>query len=175
MSVGYRRALQKLALVLALVLGASGLSLNPALAQPAVRTPSSTLAPLGPETTVPFGWVDFCRRYKECDVQTQAPQAINLTTAAFRKLDSINALVNNSIEPVSDSEHAGVVDAWDYPSDGKGDCEDFALLKRRLLIEAGFPRGALLLTVVKDEHGDGHSVLMVRTTRGDFVLDNLVD
>jgi predicted transglutaminase-like cysteine proteinase len=93
----------------------------------------------------------------------------------MRKLASINAFVNSSIEPVLDSEHAGVVDAWDYPTDGKGDCEDYALLKRRLLIEAGFPRAALLLAVVKDEQGDGHSVLLARTNRGDFVLDNLAD
>ena len=88
---------------------------------------------------------------------------------------SINAWVNANIDPVSDKDHWGVVEEWDYPYDGKGDCEDFALLKRRMLIEEGFPAGALLLTVVKDAHGDGHSVLTVKTSRGDFVLDNLDD
>ena len=72
-------------------------------------------------------------------------------------------------------EHSGAPDSWDYPTDGKGDCEDYALLKRRMLVEAGFPRTALLMAVVKDQHGDGHSVLMARTSHGDFVLDNLVD
>ena len=60
-------------------------------------------------------------------------------------------------------------DRWDYPSDGKGDCEDYALFKRKILIEEGFPRQALLMTVVKDEHNEGHSVLTVKTSAGEFV------
>jgi predicted transglutaminase-like cysteine proteinase len=157
-----------------LALIALSLSVLPAAA--GARLPTSTLSPLGPETSVPFGWVDFCQRYSgECDAADGGPQTIELTAAALRKLESVNAVVNNKIEPVSDAEHAGAPDAWDYPTDGKGDCEDYALLKRRVLMEAGFPRGALLLAVVKDEHGDGHAVLMARTSRGDFVLDNLAD
>ncbi|QGM99513.1 transglutaminase-like cysteine peptidase [Methylocystis parvus OBBP] len=159
---------------LALALAALGLSALPAMA--GAKLPTATLSPLGPETSVPFGWVDFCQRYSaECDDGDRAPQAIDLTPAAMRKIEGVNALVNNKIEPVSDAEHAGAPDAWDYPTDGKGDCEDYALLKRRVLMEAGFPRAALLLAVVKDEHGDGHAVLMARTNRGDFVLDNLAD
>lgn len=165
-----RQALKALSLALA----ALGLSVLPAAA--GAKLPAATVSPLGPETTVPYGWVDFCQRYSgECDEATRAPQTIELTPAALRKIEGVNALVNNKIEPVSDAEHAGAPDAWDYPADGKGDCEDYALLKRRVLIEAGFPRAALLLTVVKDEHGDGHAVLMARTDRGDFILDNLAD
>jgi predicted transglutaminase-like cysteine proteinase len=145
-------------------------------AQAGVRIPVSSFAPLGPETSIPFGWVDFCQRYSgECDEAPHAAQTIELTAATYRKIEGVNALVNTQIEPVSDALHAGAPDAWDYPEDGKGDCEDYALMKRRLLIRAGFPRGALLLAVVKDEHGDGHSVLIARTGRGDFVLDNLED
>lgn len=159
---------------LVLALAALGLSALPASAS--ARLAASTLSPLGPETSVPFGWVDFCQRYSgECDEAARAPQNIDLTPAAMRRIEGVNALVNSKVEPVSDAEHAGAPDAWDYPTDGKGDCEDYALLKRRVLIEAGFPRAALLLTVVKDEHGDGHAVLMARTNRGDYVLDNLAD
>jgi predicted transglutaminase-like cysteine proteinase len=161
---------------LALMLAALALALPSGWAQASGRLERSSPVPAGAETSVPFGWIDFCHRYRgECDEAGRAPEAIALTAAAMRKLASINAFVNSSIEPVLDSEHAGVVDAWDYPTDGKGDCEDYALLKRRLLIEAGFPRAALLLAVVKDEQGDGHSVLLARTNRGDFVLDNLAD
>ena len=46
------------------------------------------------------------------------------------------------------------------------------LLKRRMLMEAGWPREALLITVVRDQKGDGHAVLTVKTDRGEFVLDN---
>jgi len=47
---------------------------------------------------------------------------------------------------VTDLENWGVVERWSHPDDGYGDCEDYALLKRRMLIEAGWPREALLLT-----------------------------
>ena len=137
---------------------------------------TSSFAALGPETSVPYGWVDFCQRYQaECVDQAGAPAAIELTAAAFSRISRINSWVNKSISPLADNDHWGAVDAWDYPTDGRGDCEDYALLKRRMLIEEGFPREALLLTVVKDNNGDGHSVLTLRTTRGDFVLDNLSD
>ena len=46
------------------------------------------------------------------------------------------------------------------------------LEKRKRLIEAGWPRQALLVTVVRDRKGDGHAILTVKTDRGDFVLDN---
>ena len=63
-------------------------------------------------------------------------------------------------------------DRWDIPDDGYGDCEDYQLLKRKLLVKAGLPRRALRMTVVVDQQGEGHAVLMVRTDRGDFILDN---
>jgi predicted transglutaminase-like cysteine proteinase len=65
-----------------------------------------------------------------------------------------------------------VIERWSYPDDGYGDCEDYALLKRRMLIESGWPREALLLTVVRGER-EGHAVLTVTTDKGDYVLDNI--
>ncbi len=148
-----------------------------AQAAPAVADPDmSSFAALGPETSIPFGWVDFCSRYRgECPEETTAPRDIDLTAAAQRRIARINAWVNKRIDPVTDKDHWAAADAWDYPTDGKGDCEDYALLKRRMLMEAGFPREALLMTVVKERNGDGHSVLTIRTNRGEFVLDNLTD
>ena len=69
-------------------------------------------------------------------------------------------------------EHWGVVERWNYPDDGYGDCEDYVLLKRKLLMQAGWPREALLITVVRDKKGDGHAVLTVKTDRGEYILDN---
>jgi predicted transglutaminase-like cysteine proteinase len=69
-------------------------------------------------------------------------------------------------------DHWGVLERWSYPDDGKGDCEDYVLLKRRMLMQAGWPREALLITVVRDKRGDGHAVLTVKTDKGDFILDN---
>ena len=84
----------------------------------------------------------------------------------------VNERVNATILPVTDQDHWGVADRWDYPDDGMGDCEDIQLLKRRVLIEAGLPQRALRMTVVIDELGAGHAVLMARTDRGDYILDN---
>jgi len=85
---------------------------------------------------------------------------------------SINRQVNEAIVPLSDRQHWGVEDRWDYPADGVGDCEDIQLVKRKRLIDAGLPRRALRMTVVIDEAGEGHAVLMARTSQGDFILDN---
>jgi len=155
-------------------LGMAGAALVAVNAKSFAGPETATFATLGPETSVPYGWVDFCQRYRgECQNEETAPQEVELTAAVYRKIARINAWVNENIDPIADVDHWSAVDQWDYPSDGKGDCEDFALLKRRMLIEEGFPRQALLLTVVKEKNGDGHSVLTVKTNRGEFVLDNL--
>ena len=39
-------------------------------------------------------------------------------------------------------------------------------------MSAGVPRQALLITVVRDNRGEGHAVLTVATDKGDLVLDN---
>jgi predicted transglutaminase-like cysteine proteinase len=132
------------------------------------------IAPLGLETSIPFGWVDFCQRHpEECQDNDQVAEDINLTSEALRKISQINVQVNKSIDPITDQDQWGVIDQWDFPNQGRGDCEDYALLKRQKLIESGFPKSALLLTVVKEQNGDGHSVLTLKTDRGDYVLDNL--
>ena len=85
-------------------------------------------------------WVDFCRRYAgECPSTGTQAMDINLTPKAMKAIERINKWVNSNIEAVSDKDHWNVVDQWDYPTDGKGDCEDFVLLKRKLLAEEGFP------------------------------------
>ena len=87
-------------------------------------------------------------------------------------LVTVNRAVNKRIKPITDLKHWGVIDRWDFPDDGWGDCEDYQLLKRKLLVERGLPRRAMRMTVVQDDKGEGHAVLMVRTDRGDFILDN---
>ncbi|MGD9657223.1 MAG: transglutaminase-like cysteine peptidase [Methylocystis sp.] len=157
-----------------MALGMAGAALVAINTKSFAGSETATFATIGSETSVPYGWVDFCQRYRgECRNDETAPQDIELTAAVFRKIARINAWVNKNIDPIADVDHWGSVDRWDYPSDGQGDCEDFALQKRRMLIEEGFPRQALLLTVVKEKNGEGHSVLTVKTNRGEFVLDNL--
>ena len=97
---------------------------------------------------------------------------IALTPAVWRTIAGINRRVNARIKPVTDMAHWGVVDRWDYPDDGFGDCEDIQLLKRKLLMDRHLSRRAMLMTVVIDEIGEGHAVLMIRTDKGDLILDN---
>lgn len=130
------------------------------------------LAPQG-AARPPIGWVDFCDRLPgECRVPTLDAEVVALDNRAMRLIQRVNAEVNRRVKPVSDLVHHGIVEHWSYPDDGKGDCEDYVLEKRRQLIRAGVPRQALLITVVRDLKGDGHSVLTVVTDQGDLVLDN---
>ena len=130
-------------------------------------------AAVGEPTRAPIGWVEFCIRYKpECNTKPSAPRDVVLTPKAWDDLAKVNSWANDNIQPVTDLEHWGVVEQWDYPDDGKGDCEDYVLLKRRMLMQAGWPREALLITVVRDKRGDGHAVLTVKTDRGEYILDN---
>jgi predicted transglutaminase-like cysteine proteinase len=132
-------------------------------------------AALGAPTSPPIGWVQFCQENQsECASRNLPAATIALTEASWRRIVKINADVNNEIVAVTDQEHWGSPEVWSYPTDGKGDCEDYVLEKRRRLAEAGFPLNALLITVVRDLKGDGHAVLTVKTDRGDFVLDNQV-
>ena len=128
---------------------------------------------VGPTARPPIGWVEFCNEYaNECATKPSAPRDVVLSPKAWKDLVRVNKWVNDTIKPVTDLDHWGVVEKWSYPDDGKGDCEDYVLLKRRMLMQAGWPREALLITVVRDKRGDGHAVLTVKTDKGDFILDN---
>ena len=127
----------------------------------------------GEATRPPVGWVEFCADHPvECRVAASAPRDVVLSNRAWADLTRINRWVNENVTPMTDLEHWGAVEKWSYPDDGYGDCEDYVLLKRRMLMEAGWPRAALLITVVREKNGNGHAVLTVKTDKGEFVLDN---
>jgi len=129
--------------------------------------------PVVSETRAPIGWIDFCTQNpRECAGAPSQARDVVLTSKAWRDLVQVNTWVNNAIKPMTDLDHWGVVEKWSYPDDGYGDCEDYVLLKRRMLLQAGWPREALLITVVRDKKDEGHAVLTVKTDKGDFVLDN---
>jgi predicted transglutaminase-like cysteine proteinase len=126
-------------------------------------------------TQPPYGFVLFCERMpEECQQGPPEEQRFSATKDRLSELDAINRAVNRQIEPATDLELYGQVEYWTIPTT-RGDCEDYALLKRKLLLARGWPTSALLITVVRDEHGEGHAVLTARTLQGDFVLDNKVD
>ena len=125
------------------------------------------------DTTQPIGHYEFCQRYPvECRTTGGKGSRVALTKSTWKQLVEINSAVNSQVRPRTDLEMWGKEEVWSFPV-REGDCEDYALLKRRTLVKSGFPESSLLITVVRQPDGSGHAVLTVATDRGDFVLDNL--
>ena len=121
-------------------------------------------------TSQPIGHYEFCQSHpSECG-STGSARRVELTRALWSRIIGINDRVNVMVQPRTDMEMWGKPELWSYPTT-EGDCEDYVLLKRRMLMDRGWPASALLITVVRDENG-GHAVLTVRTDQGDFILDN---
>lgn len=138
----------------------------------ALPTASNPILNMGSAKPI-LGWVKFCESYpSECAINTAEPETVTLTPQVWKTIVSVNQRVNSNVKAITDADHWGAVDVWGFPDDGKGDCEDYQLLKRRILSESGLPRRAMRMTVVIDELGEGHAVLVIRTNQGDYVLDN---
>jgi predicted transglutaminase-like cysteine proteinase len=88
-------------------------------------------------------------------------------------LRHVNTSVNDAIWPQSDQSHYKRLEYWMIPTDGYGDCEDYALTKKRDLMAAGLPESALRLAIVDAGRNGRHMVLTVAAVKGDYVLDNL--
>lgn len=125
-------------------------------------------------TSIPVGHSEFCKtRPGECRANAQVIDAVPLDEQRWNQLLTVNANWNAAVTPVTDQDLYQTAEFWTYPN-GYGDCEDYALAKRRDLINSGWPASTLLMAVVKQPNGEGHAVLLVRTDRGDLVLDNQV-
>jgi predicted transglutaminase-like cysteine proteinase len=136
---------------------------------------SSRSMVVGQMTSQPIGHYDFCKRHSsECIVRTGRGAAPNVTDYGWNVVREVNVSVNASILPRTDEEMHGIEELWSYP-DLEGDCEDYVLLKRLMLMERGFAASDLLITVVRKADGEGHAVLTLRTSEGDYILDNLDD
>jgi len=130
-------------------------------------------APVGAKTSIPIGASTFCKTYRgECGVNRNVVEVMPLDDQRWAQLVDTNNLINTAISPVTDIDYYHEDEVWAYPTDGFGDCEDYALAKRKALIADGWNPSTLLMTVVRERDGAGHAVLMVRTDRGDLVLDN---
>jgi len=124
-------------------------------------------------TSQPIGHHIFCQSYpSECKVRSSQTSAPKLTRERWKQLVEVNSYSNSTIKPVTDLEAFGIEEHWVYPT-SYGDCEDYVLMKRHMLMKLGWPASALLITVVLQPNGEGHAVLTVRTHRADYVLDNL--
>lgn len=123
----------------------------------------------------PAAFVRFCAESPSECMPRKAGTGFTQSAKRLEQLDEVNRRINRAITPMTDIEHYGIEDYWTIPKDGKGDCEDYALLKRHILISLGWPTSSLLMTVVRIENGEGHAVLTARTKFGDLVLDNRTD
>ncbi|MFA5956201.1 transglutaminase-like cysteine peptidase [Hyphomicrobium sp.] len=132
------------------------------------------LAESGPVDPPP-AFKRFCIESPDECIPRQQGKDFAESAKRLEQLDEVNRRINRAIAPETDIEHYGIEDYWTLPKDGKGDCEDYALLKRHILIALGWPTRALLMTVVRIENGEGHAVLTARTKFGDVILDNRSD
>jgi predicted transglutaminase-like cysteine proteinase len=149
------------------------LSANGAFAAQPYPVGQPTYAMLGDAMRAPLGWIEFCGDNPgECGKSTAQPHDIELTSYAWSELDKVNRWVNHHVRPMSDLDHWGVVEKWSIPTDGYGDCEDYVLLKRKMLIDLGWLPEALLITVVRDKMDEAHVVLTVKSDKGEFILDS---
>lgn len=131
---------------------------------------------VGDAVRAPPAFYQFCAHDPaSCRPRGPAVASVALTPRRMADLEAVTRRVNHSIKETPDFAQFGREDVWSYPANGKGDCEDYVLEKRRELIAAGWPSSVLLITVVRDDKGDGHAVLTAVTDRGDVVLDSRSD
>jgi predicted transglutaminase-like cysteine proteinase len=126
-------------------------------------------------TLAPFQHVRFCLRYPaDCKSNPTEIDHIDLDAETSELLKRVNHSVNLSIIPTVKDYGPNLGDGWTIAPD-TGDCNDYAVTKRHQLLESGLPSKALRLSVVKTASGIGHLVLVVVTTKGDVVMDNLTE
>lgn len=90
----------------------------------------------------------------------------------LRLLRQVNNEVNKSVTYKTDLAQYKNIDLWSIPDTRYGDCEDYALLKRQILITKGFDPLELKMTICKTEEGEGHAVLSVDVGPETYILDN---
>jgi predicted transglutaminase-like cysteine proteinase len=122
----------------------------------------------------PMAHVRFCLRYhKDCEIRgiDFRHRNIPLTSDRWNELNAVNREVNQKITP--EPNLGGVATEEWLISPKAGDCNDYAVTKRHILLAHGWPSRALLLSEVVVPSGEHHLVLVVRTKNIDLVLDNL--
>ncbi len=166
-----RPPMRRLAALRAAALAA--LVLGGAVTPGAATGHSTAFAPKGEAVAAPKGARGLCAAHPwACAAsETRSWNARALLTRAR----VVNARVNRAVTEISDKAQYGREEVWALPTARGGDCEDFALLKKRKLMTFGVEPARLMIATVLDRQGRSHAVLLLRTDEGDLVLDNLVD
>jgi predicted transglutaminase-like cysteine proteinase len=89
----------------------------------------------------------------------------------------INRAVNLAIAPTSDMKQWGEPDRWSSPLEtlttGRGDCEDYAIVKYAALLNAGFSEHDVKLIILQNlARNENHAVIVLRIDGEWIVLDN---
>jgi predicted transglutaminase-like cysteine proteinase len=142
--------------------------------KPAIELPLAGKISFGNGAVEPFGEFMLCRRNPSVcrpraarGVATSQGQ-VRLTPDLLQRINAVNLQTNAAIVPAAETNG----DVWKVGG-RTGDCEDYALAKRAKLLQMGFPSSAVLIATAYQRSGAYHAILVVRTDRGDFVLDNL--
>lgn len=123
--------------------------------------------------TLTKNWADFCSRNQVDCVAIPSLETPAYTKQLKQTLIDVNSSVYWKNGYKTDQENFGKKEYWTYPKDNFGDCEDFALLKRKLLAQKGVPLSAMSLARVKEPGAKmAHIVLIVYTDKETFVLDS---
>jgi predicted transglutaminase-like cysteine proteinase len=128
----------------------------------------------GGYTLPPMAFTRFCMRYADqCKPEHIVFRGgpVRLTAERWDDLKEINKKVNDYIVPEPNTEGV-MAERW-IINPASGDCNDYAVSKRFELLKRGWPTRTLLLSEVVTPWGEHHLVLVVRTSAGDLVLDNL--
>lgn len=130
----------------------------------------------GGQVPPPSGFIEYCIRDEAACAKggTNTPHKLTLTPQLWKVLSTINTETNRNMRPHNDDEHYGRSEYWIDPPDNEGDCEDYAIRKHNLLLQAGVPEYAIVY-VVGFKNSEAHAVLWVITDHGELVLDNLTD
>lgn len=117
----------------------------------------------------PRGFRVYCQEHPDqCRIRTEAKPVNYLQWEST--LEDVNRSVNASIKYRSEA-----VDHFD-DSPEYGDCDDYALTKRNILLKRGFdPSTVLFLYAHPQDAAEDHTVLVVRTNYGLKVMDNMAD
>jgi len=171
-----RGLLKIVAMSLVFLPGIALASLPEALFEPQKNSKSLVLTLAVRPVMSPFAHVRFCMQHPtQCSrqrVSLRKPK-VALTQQRLAELEGINRSVNASI--VAQPDPGGPFnDRWTlFPK--AGDCDDYAVSKRARLLELGWPSSSLLLAQLSHTAEESHLVLVVRTSGGSFVLDNLAN
>ena len=160
-----------------LIVAASALFTGGAEARSRLLNDSSPPTPIvvSSPTLAPFQHVRFCLHYpSDCKSEALEIERIDMNAGVSDLLKRVNRDVNAAITPAVKTYGSDLRIGWTI-APASGDCNDYAVTKRHDLIESGLPARALRLSVVKTASGTGHLVLVVATSSGDIVMDNLTD